>query len=208
MTPPAGTPPTSPDSTPESTPESTPGAAAAGTADLDEQTLVVRAQEGDVRAFEELARRHQAALYRLAVRVMGDATEAEDALQESLLDAWRRIGRFRGDSGFSTWMYRVVTNRCIGMLRTRRPEPVVGVAEQVAAPDSPERTAELDAGMEALGRALRGLRDELRICWVLRELEGLGYRDIAQITGASEDAVRGRIHRARVQLAEVMRPWR
>lgn len=177
-------------------------------AELDEQTLVVRAQEGDVRSFEVLARHHQAALYRLAVRVMGDAGEAEDALQEALLDAWRRIGRFRGDSAFSTWMYRVVTNRCMGMLRRRRPVPVDRLDDTAAAPDSPERAAEVDAGMAALGQALQGLRDELRVCWVLRELEGLGYTDIAQITGASEDAVRGRIHRARVQLAEVMRPWR
>jgi RNA polymerase sigma-70 factor, ECF subfamily len=175
--------------------------------ELDEATLVVRAQEGDVRAFEALARRHQAVLYRLAVRVMGDPTEAEDALQEALLDAWGRIERFRGESAFSTWMYRVVTNRCLGMLRRRRPVPVDRVAES-AAPDSPERSAEVDAGMAALGRALQGLRPELRVCWVLRELEGLGYVEIAQITGASEDAVRGRIHRARVQLAEVMRPWR
>ncbi|HYH31546.1 MAG TPA: sigma-70 family RNA polymerase sigma factor [Pseudonocardia sp.] len=176
-------------------------------AELDEATLVVRAQEGDVRAFEVLARRHQAALYRLAVRVTGDPTEAEDALQEALLDAWRRIGRFRGDSTFSTWMYSIVTNRCLGMLRRRRPVPVDRVDESVA-PDSPESAVELDARMAALGRAVQGLRDELRVCWVLRELEGLGYAEIAQITGASEDAVRGRIHRARVQLAEVMRPWR
>ncbi len=175
--------------------------------ELDEATLVVRAQEGDVRAFEELARRHQAGLYRLAVRVMGDPTEAEDALQEALLDAWRRIERFRGESAFSTWMYRVVTNRCLGMLRRRRPVPVDRVAES-AAPDSPERSAEVDAGLAALGQELRTLRADLRVCWVLRELEGLGYAEIAQITGASEDAVRGRIHRARVQLAGVMRPWR
>ncbi|MFC4942297.1 RNA polymerase sigma factor [Pseudonocardia sp. GCM10023141] len=175
---------------------------------LDDLTLVVRAQEGDVRAFEVLARRHQAALYRLAVRVMGDAAEAEDALQEALLDAWRRIDRFRGDSAFSTWMYRVVTNRCVAMLRKRRPVPVDEVADVVVAPDSPSHAAELDAGMAALGRALQGLPDEQRICWVLRELEGLGYTEIALITGASEDAVRGRIHRARVRLAEVMRPWR
>jgi RNA polymerase sigma-70 factor, ECF subfamily len=180
---------------------------APGAAGLDEATLVVRAQEGDVRAFEELARRHQAALYRLAVRVMGDPTEAEDALQEALLDAWRRIERFRGESAFSTWMYRVVTNRCLGMLRRRTPVPVDRVAES-AAPDSPERVAEVDAGMGALRRELRSLRPELRVCWVLRELEGLGYAEIAQITGASEDAVRGRIHRARVRLAEVMRQWR
>ncbi|WP_369805159.1 RNA polymerase sigma factor [Pseudonocardia sp. MH-G8] len=185
--------------------------AAPRAAELDETTLVVRAQEGDVRAFEALARRHQAALYRLAVRVMGDPGEAEDALQEALLDAWRRIGGFRGDSAFSTWMYRVVTNRCLGMLRRRRPLPVERVEEAVdeaVARDSPERSAEVDAGMAALGRAVQGLRDELRVCWVLRELEGLGYVEIAQITGASEDAVRGRIHRARLQLAEVMRPWR
>ncbi|MFD1523106.1 RNA polymerase sigma factor, partial [Pseudonocardia yunnanensis] len=93
-------------------------------AELDEQTLVVRAQEGDARSFEVLARRHQAALYRVAVRVLGDPGEAEDALQEALLDAWRRIGAFRAESAFSTWMYRVVTNRCMGMLRNRRPVPV------------------------------------------------------------------------------------
>lgn len=178
-----------------------------GTTELDEQTLVVRAQEGDVQSFELLARRHQAALYRLAVRVMGDDTEAEDALQEALLDGWRRIGTFRHDATFSTWMYRIVANRCAGMLRRRRPVPVDEVTDTEAA-DSPERTAELDAGMAALGRAVRGLRDDLRICWVLRELEGLGYTEIAEVTGASEDAVRGRIHRARVQLAEVMQAWR
>ncbi len=176
--------------------------------ELDEATLVVRAQEGDVGAFEGLARRHQAALYRVAVRVLGDQVEAEDAVQEALIDAWHRIARFRGESAFSTWMYRIVTNRCLSMLRRRRPIPTERIDDQVAAPDSPARSAELDAGLEALRRAVGGLHDDLRVCWVLRELEGLGYADIAQIVGASEDAVRGRIHRARVRLAEVMRPWR
>ncbi|WP_232663076.1 RNA polymerase sigma factor [Pseudonocardia sp. TRM90224] len=175
---------------------------------FDEATLVVRAQEGDARAFEALVVRHRAALYRLAVRITGDPAEAEDALQESLLDAWRRIGRFRGESSFATWMYRVVSNRCIAMLRQHRPMPVERLDDVRAAPDSPERSAELDAELAALGAALRGLGDELRVCWVLRELEGLGYAEIARITGAGEDAVRGRIHRARVRLAEVMRPWR
>ncbi|MDN5750686.1 MAG: sigma-70 family RNA polymerase sigma factor [Pseudonocardia sp.] len=176
--------------------------------ELDEQTLVVRAQEGDARAFEQLARRHQDALYRLAVRVMGDAGEAEDALQEALLDAWRRIGRFRGDSAFSTWMYRIVTNRCLGMLRRRRPVPVEQIEAPAPAHDSPERAVERGAGLAALGRAVQELSDDLRICWVLRELEGLSYAEISEITGASENAVRGRIHRARTRLAEVLRSWR
>jgi RNA polymerase sigma-70 factor (ECF subfamily) len=177
-------------------------------AELDEPTLVVRAQEGDAAAFEELARRHQHALYRLAARVLGDPVEAEDAVQEALVDAWRWIGRFRTDATFGTWMYRVVTNRCLSLLRRRRPIPVDRIDDRTPAPDSPERAAELDAGLAELGRAVRELPDELRVCWVLRELEGLGYAEIAQITGAGQDAVRGRIHRARVRLAEVMRPWR
>ena len=176
--------------------------------ELDEQTLVVRAQEGDARAFETLARRHQDALYRVAVRVMGDRAEAEDALQEALLDAWRRVGRFRGESAFSTWMYRVVTHRCLAMLRKRRPVPVEEIEAPAPAQDSPERAAERDAGMAALHRAIAALPDDLRVCWVLREMEGQGYTEIAEITGATEDAVRGRIHRARTKLAEAMRSWR
>ena len=172
---------------------------------LDDLTLVVRAQEGDVRAFEALARRHQAALYRIAVRVMGDPAEAEDALQEALLDAWRHLDRFRGDAAFSTWMYRLVTNRCVAALRRRRPTPVPDAGTGVAARDSPERAALFDLELAALGRAVQDLPDDLRVCWVLRELEGLGYSEIAEITGAGETAVRGRIHRARVRLAGVMR---
>jgi RNA polymerase sigma-70 factor (ECF subfamily) len=175
---------------------------------LDDLTLVVRAREGDVRAFEALARRHQAALYRTAVRVTGDPAEAEDALQEALLDAWRHLDRFRGDAAFSTWMYRLVANRCVAALRRRRAVPAGDAGDDVAAPDSPERAALLDLELAALGRAVQDLPDNLRVCWVLRELEGLGYGEIAEITGAGETAVRGRIHRARVRLAGVMRAWK
>ena len=86
-----------------------------------------------MRAFEALARRHQAALYRTAVRVTGDPAEAEDALQEALLDAWRHLDRFRGDAAFSTWLYRLVTNRCIAALRRRRPVPAPDAGDDVAA---------------------------------------------------------------------------
>ncbi|GEL16798.1 DNA-directed RNA polymerase sigma-70 factor [Pseudonocardia asaccharolytica DSM 44247 = NBRC 16224] len=182
----------------------------------------MRAQEGDLRAFEVLARRHQAALYRLAVRVLDNRDDAEDALQDALLDAWRRIGRFRGEASFSTWMYRIVTNRCLGLLRRRGPAlPVAEMAEMVEVAEagtgivpmparrpSPEDAAELDAGLVALRAALADLPTQQRVCFILRELEGLGYAEIAQITGAGEQAVRGRIHRARTRLAEVMRPWR
>ena len=175
---------------------------------LDDLTLVVRAQEGDVRAFEALARRHERALYRTAVRVTGDPAEAEDALQEALLDAWRHLDQFRGEAAFSTWLYRLVTNRCVVALRRRGPVPASDAGADVAASDSPERAALLDLELAALSRAVQDLPDDLRVCWVLRELEGLGYGEIGAITGAGETAVRGRIHRARVRLAGVMRTWK
>lgn len=176
--------------------------------DLDDTTLVVRAREGDVAAFAQLAERHQAALYRVALRLLGNPADAEDALQDALLDAWRRLDRFRGDSAFSTWAYRIVTNRCLDLLRARRATVGLDAVEEPAAPSTTEHTAEVDAELAAVGAALRTLPDDLRACFVLRELEGLGYTEIAQITGASETAVRGRIHRARTTLAGVLRAWR
>ncbi|ANY05489.1 RNA polymerase sigma factor [Pseudonocardia sp. HH130630-07] len=174
-----------------------------------EAELVARAQDGDVHAFAELAARHQDALFRVAVRVLGHRADAEDALQEALIDAWRRIGTFRGEAAFSTWMYRIVTNRCTALVRrARRTEPLPPEDALVAVSGSPERAAEVDAELTALSGALAELPEEQRTSWVLRELEGLGYAEISQITGATETAVRGRIHRARTALAERMRVWR
>jgi RNA polymerase sigma-70 factor, ECF subfamily len=178
------------------------------TSELDDVTLVVRAREGDVVAFSALAERHQAALYRVALRLLGNAADAEDALQEALLEAWRRLDRFRGDSAFRTWAYRIVTNRCLDLLRQRRATVDLDAVTEPVARESPERAAEADAGLAAVGAALRTLPADQRACFVLRELEGLGYTEIAEITGASETAVRGRIHRARTTLAGVLRAWR
>lgn len=190
-----------------------PGRLAPARAELDEQTLVARAQDGDVHSFAELARRHQDALFRVAVRVLGQRADAEDALQDALIDAWRKIGTFRGDAAFSTWMYRIVTNRCTAVMRRNRPtvplpDDDAPGATLVAGSGSPERAAEVDAELAALSRALADLPGDQRTCWVLRELEGLGYAEISHITGASETAVRGRLHRARTALAERMRAWR
>jgi RNA polymerase sigma-70 factor (ECF subfamily) len=178
--------------------------------ELDDLTLVVRAQEGDTRAFEILVRRHQRPLYRLAVRLLDNRSDAEDAVQEAFVAAWRRLGGFRGEAAFSSWMYRIVTNRCLKLLR-RRP-PVTTLEDLGDRPDpdgaSPENSAERQDRAAALQRALQDLSIEQRACWVLRELHGLSYEDIAAIVGASPDAVRGRLHRARCTLAEVMTPWR
>jgi RNA polymerase sigma-70 factor (ECF subfamily) len=178
---------------------------------LDDQTLVARAAEGDAPAFEALVRRHQRALFGLAVRMVGNRTDAEDVVQESFIAAWRRLPEFRGDAAFSSWMYRIVTNRCVTLTRRRRETvPLESETQGLAASPGAEPAAATEGGarLAALGTALAGLPPEQRACWVLRHLHGLGYTEIGEILGVEPGAVRGRIHRARKHLAEVMRPWR
>lgn len=178
--------------------------------EFDDLTLVVRAQEGDTHAFEALVRRHQRRLYRLAVRLLGDTSDAEDAMQEAFVTAWRRLGGFRREAAFSSWMYRIVTNCCLKLLSKRRPVIPLDDLDDRPGPEgaSPEQAAETGDRAAALRRALRDLPTDQRTCWVLRELHGLSYEDIAAIVGTGPDAVRGRLHRARHRLAEVMTPWR
>ncbi len=173
--------------------------------------LAVRAGEGDEGAFEVLVRRHSATLLSLATRLLGSRADAEDAVQEAFVSAWRRLPEFRGDAAFSTWMYRIVTNRCLNVLRARRPTQDLAAIPEPAAPEhaaSPVRAAEGTAAVEALTVALTGLTPEQRACWVLRELHGLSYSEIAEVVRISEQSVRGRIFRARRYLTEAMGAWR
>lgn len=173
--------------------------------------LAVRAGEGDDGAFEVLVRRHSGHLLRLATRLLGGGADAEDAVQDAFVSAWRRMPEFRGDAAFGTWMYRIVTNRCLNILRTRRPVQDLGSVPEPTAPEhasSPVRAAESTAAVRALSEAMRGLTPEQRACWVLRELQGLSYDDIAEIVGSTHQAVRGRVFRARRYLTEAMGAWR
>ncbi|MGH3429231.1 MAG: RNA polymerase sigma factor, partial [Mycobacteriales bacterium] len=183
----------------------------AAVAILDESTLLARARDGDGASFEELMRRHRASAYRLAYRIMGSEPDADDVVQESFLAAWRGIGGFRGAASFSSWMYRIVVNRCSNLTRRRTPPVDVELlAETQPAPerDSPERRVEGNAALDALRRALAQLTIGQRACWILRELHHLSYPEIAQVVGASPTVVRGRLARARTDLAEAMQAWR
>ncbi|MEU6822682.1 sigma-70 family RNA polymerase sigma factor [Streptomyces atriruber] len=177
----------------------------------DDGLLAVRAAEGDDEAFEKLVRRHAPALLRLATRLLGSRTEAEDAVQESFVSAWRKVPEFRRDAQFGTWMHRIVTNRCLNVLRARRPAVDLGEVPEPQAPEheaSPARVAEAHAAVADLGKAMEGLSPEQRVCWVLRELNGLPYDAIAETVGISPEAVRGRVFRARRHLTEAMAAWR
>jgi RNA polymerase sigma-70 factor, ECF subfamily len=185
------------------------GDRASVTPQADDHTLIARARGGDTAAFEHLVRRYSGPVYRIALRVLGETWAADDVAQEAFITAWRRIGEIRAEQAFAAWIYRIVTTRAINTARSHRHE--AGLNEAFLPPSravSPEQHA-LAVGLRAaLTRALGTLTPQQRACWVLKELEGLSYDEIAGITRASRAAVRGRIYRARVRLAEELTSWR
>jgi RNA polymerase sigma-70 factor (ECF subfamily) len=179
--------------------------------DLDDGLLVARSAEGDDDAFAVLVHRHSAPLLALAYHIVGNLPDAEEAVQDALISAWRRLPEFRRDAAFSTWMYRIVTNRCLNVLRARAPAVALDAVPEPAAHDAsgePARVAESAAATEALAQALRDLLPDQRACWILRELHGLSYEEIAQVVDESEQTVRGRLFRARRTLMKEMASWR
>ncbi|MFK4084666.1 RNA polymerase sigma factor [Kribbella sp. NPDC020789] len=183
-----------------------------GLTELDEATLVARARDRDPAAFELLVRRYQRRIYTLCLRMLNGATgEAEDVAQETFVTAWRRLPEIQHEAAFGSWLYRTATNKCLTILQRRR--PTAELTEESAPPDlaydaDPARAAGNTAAMQALAAALRRLPPPQRACWLLREVHGRSYAEIADLVGTTPTAVRGRIARARAELAEVMKPWR
>ncbi|WP_326567175.1 sigma-70 family RNA polymerase sigma factor [Amycolatopsis rhabdoformis] len=178
--------------------------------ELDDATLVGRARDGDVRAYEQLVLRYQAPMFRLAVKMLNHRGDAEDVVQESFLGAWRKLGQLNDDKAFVGWLYRSTANRCLNVIRARRPQADVDLelAESPRTDGQPEHAAQVSGQLEALNAALQQLTPPQRVCWLLREVHGRSYDEIAEVVGVNPAAVRGRIARARAQLAEVMKPWR
>ncbi|MFB9690427.1 RNA polymerase sigma factor [Amycolatopsis plumensis] len=180
----------------------------------DDTELLARAADGDATAFGALVREHTPRMYRVALRITGSAAEAEDVVQEAWLAAWRSLAGFRRESAVSTWLYRVVTNSALAVLRRRRPtvslddpapQSTVDSALLAAAVPGPEgrvvRAEEVDAVLRAVGR----LEVSQRVPLVLRELEGLSYEEVAEVLDVNVTALRSRLHRARVALLAELR---
>ncbi|MDQ3587576.1 MAG: RNA polymerase sigma factor [Actinomycetota bacterium] len=168
--------------------------------------LVRRTLAGDRGAFGELVERHEAVAHRVARRIVG-SDEADDVTQDSFLRAFHRLERFRGDSPFRGWLLQIVHNTALNAAQRRRPEPVADspVAEEPARERQPARELEERERRERLELKLRGLRSEHRVVLVLRDLEGLAYEEIAAVTETPLGSVKGRLHRARGELIELLR---
>jgi len=184
----------------------------------DEDDLIAGAQRGSAAAFEELVRLHDAAVLRLALRMMRSEEEARDIYQEAFLKAYRSIREFRGRSSFKTWLFRIVTNLCLDRARRqsgRRDEPLpdrngdrgddwtVEAARLLVdrRPGSdPERVLEADEVRRRVGEAVGRLPEREGLVFLLRHDEGLRLATIAEIVDASEETVRNCLYRAHQRL--------
>ena len=175
-----------------------------------DRKLVERARSGDLQAFEALVERHGAVVHRVAARVVGSDV-ADDVSQDAFLRAFHRLGRFRGEGAFRAWLLQIVHNTALDTLAHRVPEPA-GAPADLDAPDarpSPERqpagALEDSERRDRLELKLGQLRPEHRAMIVLRDIEGLAYDEIAQVTECPVGTVKGRLHRARGEMVEIMR---
>jgi RNA polymerase sigma-70 factor (ECF subfamily) len=178
--------------------------AASRDADVD---LAERHRRGDARAFEEVYARYAGMVYSLALRLAGDPDEAADLTQEVFLRIYRHLGTFRGRSSLKTWVYQVGLNQCRSRLGRSRPDtqPLAEEGAEGARPlPDPGRGPESEALAADTGRrvgeALAALPLAFREAVVLRDLEGLGYEEIAALVGVPVGTVRSRIARGREQL--------
>jgi len=181
----------------------------------EERALIARVLAGDTDAFEPLVLEHQTNVYRLALRMLGNETDAADAAQDAFIKAFTSLSSFRGESRFSVWLYRLTNNVCIDMLRRRRDTLPIetdndeGETSELPLPDerwSPEALAERAEDIRAVRSAMAALSPEYREILTLREIGGLSYDELAETLHLETGTVRSRLNRARKKLAdELMR---
>ena len=176
-----------------------------------EKHCIERVLKGDANAFEHLVHAYEKTVYNLALRTLGNREDAEDVTQEAFLKAYRSLDSFRGDSKFSVWLYRIVSNLCLDLLRSRQRKPVqsltvedddgeIGELEISDEHFSPEKLLDRKLTRESVQRGLAALPDDARQILLLRELQGMSYEEIGQALGLEPGTVKSRIFRARKRL--------
>lgn len=167
---------------------------------------VARCQAGDIEAFETLYRQHSAKIYTLACRMAGSAEDGEDLLQEIFLQAYRKLGSFKGESALGTWLYRLALNHCLDYVRSRQAKmnkrtdtlDAEGSFEPTAGRETP--IARLD-----LERAIERLPQGCREAFVLHDVDGFGHKEVAALLGIAEGTSKSQVFKARLKLRAFLR---
>ncbi len=188
----------------------------------DEPKLIKKAQKGDVSAFEQIITRYRSVVYGISYRYANNPEDAADMAQEIFLKMFRSINTFKFQSKFSTWVYRVATNTCLDLLKAQRrsasadtvsidggygyedPEGNQIGIEIEDTSSLPDVKAEESEVRDVINRAIGRLSDDYRTVIILRDIRGLSYDEIAEITESSVGTVKSRISRARKNLREIL----
>lgn len=171
--------------------------------------LVARAADGDVAAFEEIARRHGAGLRVYARKLLGSGLESDDVVQEAFVLAWKQMQGVSEGGSIRSWLMRVVTNKAIDRIRVRKNFVEL---DAVTAPSpenlNPDHIVEVKLQFDALSAAVKRLPETQQQSWILREIGGASYTEIAEHLGVPVSTVRGQLARARQTLVDEMKAWR
>jgi RNA polymerase sigma-70 factor (ECF subfamily) len=183
----------------------------------DDQRLVDRVKEGDKKAFDVLVLKYQHKIVKLIMRYIRDPAEALDVSQEAFIKAYRALPKFRGDSAFYTWLYRIAINTAKNHIVSMNRKPLdydldaqgsegYDLPPKLRNEDSPEKILQREQLRQTLESAIDALPEELRVAIVLREIDGLSYEEIAQAMECPVGTVRSRIFRARDAVDKSIRP--
>lgn len=179
-----------------------------------DRSLVENARAGNIDAFEALVLRHQTQIVNYAAAVMRNSNDAEDVAQQTFLRAYRALTKFRGESTFKTWLYRIATNVALTYLNRRDRERRIQSHSldddtlSVGVSAIPSRVANTETAVvlrDAIDRALATLPNDLRLAVILRDVAGLNYKDISEVTGRPIGTVESRIFRGRQRLRLLLR---
>jgi RNA polymerase sigma-70 factor (ECF subfamily) len=168
--------------------------------------LVSRCQAGDVDAFEELYSRHSGRIFSLASRMAGSPESGEDLLQEIFLQAYRKIGGFKGDAAVGTWLYRLALNHCLDFVRSRQAKMDKATGTIDDEDRAPVLAARHDSPVERidLERAVEQLPAGCREVFVLHDIEGYEHREIAKMLGIAEGTSKSQVFKARMKLRALL----
>ncbi|MDH4086427.1 MAG: sigma-70 family RNA polymerase sigma factor [Nitrospira sp.] len=174
----------------------------------DDAQLVARSLKQDHEAFGQLIDRHAPTIVNLAYRMVGNRAEAEDLAQEAFLTAFKALPTFRADSKFSTWLYRIASNKCKDWLRAKRPgmgQQDVDIDEvldiHVAEEQTPERLLSQQQVALELEQAIQRLPPLYREAFVLKHVEGMSYEEMEEILGVNSDTLKMRVYKGRLRLS-------
>jgi len=182
---------------------------------LSEAQAIERAKQGDAEAFEALYNLHKRRVYSLCLRMTANTAAAEDLTQEAFLQLFRKIGTFRGESAFSTWLHRMAVNVVLMQLR-KKGLPVVPLEENI---ETEEETPRKELGADdprlagsidrmQLERSIAGLPPGYRMIFLLHDVEGYEHNEIAEIVGCSIGNSKSQLHKARMKLREILKTSR